>query len=132
MNEKLEKIKAHIKSNKAVYLVAGAVVTAAGCVYVGYRVGSAKAIEQQLNNSITQIGIGNTATLEVYVEALGDPGNIIQDITTGTIYASQRQAARELGLDPARVSEQVRGIRDHVNGHKFEFLAKAIAPERVS
>ena len=129
----IENIKLHVKKYQTYYIVVGVVGTAAGCGYLGYRFGATRVVENEINSKINQVlSYKPKATIEVYVEALGDPGNIIQDTTTGVIYASQRQAARELGLEASRVSEQVRGLRDHVNGHKFEFLAKAIVPERAA
>jgi plasmid maintenance system antidote protein VapI len=63
------------------------------------------------------------------VEALGDPGNIIQDTTTGIVYASQGQAARALGVFPARISENLTGKLPNVNGHCFTKIGKAAVPE---
>lgn len=121
-------IKTHLQKHKAVYITGGVclvVGTAAGVL-----IGGRPLVETQVSSKIIQVlSWKPKATLEVYVEALGDPGNIIQDTTTGTIYASQGQAARELGLNPARISEQIRGIRDTVNGHTFEVLGKAPVSE---
>lgn len=68
-------------------------------------------------------------TIEVFIEALGDPGNIIQDTTTGTIYASQGQTARALGVSPARISEHLAGKIPNVKGHILEKLGKAVVSE---
>lgn len=121
---KFEKVKTHFRENKKLYIgiAIGAGVTAiAG---VGYILLSGRG---QYNQTSVIVGNHNTVkqTLEVYIEALGDPGNIIQDLTTGTIYASQGQAARELGVDPRRISKHLNGLADHVDGHQFAVLGKA-------
>lgn len=71
------------------------------------------------------------ATIEVYIEALGDPGNIIQDTTTGIIYASQGQAAKELGVYSARISEHLVGKLPDVKGHTFQKLGKAMVSKEA-
>lgn len=123
---KLEKVRTHISENKAAYIAGG----------VGVVVGIAattivlKKSNVEVKPKIQQIlSYKPNATLEVHIEALGDPGNIIQDTTTGIVYASQGQAARELGVSSSRISEQLRGSREHVNGHTFAKLGKAMVSE---
>lgn len=116
-------IKSHWQKNKTTYVACGATAVVTGVVVCVVR---SKIKNVEVQNKIVQIMSWKPkATLEVYIEALGDPGNIVQDLTTGSIYASQGQAAKELGLNPGRVSEQIRGIRDTVNGHQFKVLGKA-------
>jgi hypothetical protein len=64
-------------------------------------------------------------TIDIVIEALGDPGDIIQDTATGTVYASQGQAARALGLSRSKLSEHIAGKKSHVKGHVFTKLGKA-------
>lgn len=118
---RLQKVKTHLKENKKVYLVGGA------CLVIGALGGLA--YSRNKKNIIAQINYKSPGALNVYIEALGDPGNIVQDTTTGIVYASQGQAAKELGLSAARISEQLAGKRGHVQGHVFEKLGKAMVPE---
>ena len=122
MNERIQKVKQHLSDYKTVYIVG------AGCLVVGVVGGVVIAKHSALVNvSPKQIlTYKSTQTVEVFVEALGDPGNIVQDTTTGIIYASQGQAARELGIPASRISEQLNGHREHINGHVFEVLGKAV------
>lgn len=122
MGRRINKIKTHFRENKRVYLACGGtgVATMIGTLVITRR---------------SEIGAGNimkngvfykpTQTLDIHIEALGDPGNIIQDTTTGIVYASQNQAARELGLTPQRISEQLAGKVADVRGHTFAKLGKA-------
>lgn len=71
----------------------------------------------------------STQTIEVIIEALGDPGNIVQDTTTGTVYASQGQAARALGVDASTVSKHLNGVLPNVRGHVLTKLGKAAVGE---
>lgn len=125
MHEKLEKVKTHFQENKKLYIgiAVGASVTAIAAV--SYVLLSNKG-ELIVNNKPVQILTWKSKqTIEVHIEALGDPGNIIQDLTTGIVYASQNQAARELGVNPARISEHLAGKLDNVKGHAFSMLGKA-------
>ncbi len=123
MNQRIEKSKSHLTENKVTYILCGAtVITTAIMVYI-YKGKLDKVLVQ---NKIAQVlSWKPTATIEVYIEALGDPGNIVQDLTTGIVYASQGQAAREFGVNPARISDHLHGIIPDVNGHVLIRLAKA-------
>ena len=127
---KIESIKNHVREHKKAYVVGGTVAAVGVAAGVGYILGvrtTPKNVDTLVapSNTINGLAWKPTQTIEVVVEALGDPGNIIQDLTTGTIYASQNQAARELGVNAARISEHLAGKIPHVKGHTFEFLGKA-------
>lgn len=120
------KIKNHFEKNKQLYIGIG--------VGVGVSVVSTLVLRQPKvvgtlsKNQITALLAWKPQqTLEVYIEALGDPGNVIQDLTTGTIYASQGQAARALNLSASAISKHLKGLTPHVKGHTFKLLGKAIA-----
>lgn len=122
---KIQKTKQHIIDNKAIYITGGV------CLVVGALGGGLYAIKNDalVNTKAIQVLTWKSKqTIEVYVEALGDPGNIIQDTTTGIIYASQGQAAKELGVTPAAISQHLAGKTSHVKGHAFVKLAKAMVP----
>jgi hypothetical protein len=122
------KIKQHIKDNKKTYLVGvGCLITGAGVTYYLIMRDPKILIAAA---QIKQVGVLNkaTQTVEVYIEALGDPGNIIQDLTTGITYASQNQAAKELGLHRSALTRHLNGTLPNVNGHIFKKIAKAAVP----
>ncbi|UVK59340.1 HNH endonuclease [Gordonia phage Pherobrine] len=127
------KVKAHVQENKKYYIIGGVVVVGIAIGTSGYILGtktSPKEVENLITPKINQVlSWKPEATLEVYIEALGDPGNIIQDTTTGTIYASQGQAARELGVYPSRISEHLAGKIPNVQGHVLKNLGKAAVAE---
>lgn len=119
---KPDKIRTHISENRKVYIAAGVGIA----VGAGITAVILKKPETQIAPKINQIlSYKPNATLEVHIEALGDPGNIIQDLTTGTVYASQGQAARELGLSASDISKHLAGKCDSVKGHQFAKLGKA-------
>lgn len=123
MGRRIERVKQHFRDNKKTYLACGgtAVVAVVGTVLLTNR---DKITMQSISQPLSWKPQAHQ-TLEVHIEALGDPGNIVQDTTTGVIYASQGQAARDLGLSPARVSDQLAGKVADVQGHTFEKLGKA-------
>jgi hypothetical protein len=119
----VEKVKTHLRENKKVYIASG-VGLAVGAVSVflvmRYKGGSAEII-----NMPRFWSPGDNNIMKVVINALGDPGNVVQCVETGTIYASQGQAARELGLDAAAISKYLNGKSPHVRGNHFVVLGKA-------
>lgn len=117
------KIKEHFGKHKTSYVVGGAaLVTGVG---VGVIIANRTSAVYSKNQIVGVVNWKPKQTIEVFIEALGDPGNIIQDLDTGIIYASQNQAARALGVPPARFSEYFAGKISHIKGHNFEKLGKA-------
>ena len=125
LGEKYQQVKDHVRENKTVYVACGvtAVVSVAGTLLAvkSSTVVNARAIQLLTYKSVQ--------TIDVHVEALGDPGNIVQDLTTGIIYASQGQAARALGVAPSRISDHLNGRTPHVMGTQLKVLGKAAVSE---
>ena len=120
MNKKIQKIKSHIKNNRKVYIAAG----------IGILVGVAGtlALNRVYFSEIVMTRIwspGDNNIMKIFINPLGDPGNVVQCIETGTVYASQGQAARELGLDPSTISRHLNGEFPDVKGNHLVVLGKA-------
>ncbi|WKW86840.1 hypothetical protein SEA_CONLEY_54 [Gordonia phage Conley] len=130
-----DKVKTHIQENKKVYIVGGVIVGGSAALAGAYILGtktSPKEVENLVAPSIRQnAGLiwKSPPTIEVHIEALGDPGNIIQDLTTGKIYASQNQAAKAVGATASQISKHLAGQTNFVNGHEFVKLGKAMVSE---
>lgn len=131
MNERIERVKdqgrkfkAHFQRNKTTYLASAgtAVVAVVGTVLVVNRTPRASLIH---STSLMNYKPKTRNSVVFKVEALGDPGNVVRDTTTGVCYPSQNAAARALDVAPARISENLQGKLDHVKGHAFEVLGKA-------
>jgi hypothetical protein len=125
VNKYFQKVKDHVKANKKVYITGGvsALIGAVAATFVILKTDAVNVDSIQILNWKPSAN-----HLDVFVEALGDPGNVIQDTTTGTIYASQGQAARELDVTAAMISKHMTGKIPHVNGHVFDLLGKAAVP----
>ena len=119
------KTKQHLSKHKNMYVV-GAVSFIGGAVLGTYAFRQSSLVNAK---QIQVLAYKSHQTLEVFVEALGDPGNIIQDVDTGIIYASQGQAARELGLTPSVLSKHLSGQMENAGGHRFVKLGKAMVAE---
>lgn len=136
LDNAIETTRAHIERNKRRYLIGGAVAGVALVGVGGYILGARtkpKTVENIIapKPSIKQAGLvwKSPPTIEITIEALGDPGNIVQDLTTGTIYASQGQAARALGVHSGTMANHLKGVTDSINGHKLVKLGKAHVPD---
>jgi hypothetical protein len=128
MPKSVTTINAHVRKNKTTY------ITGAACLILGFTMGGL-ALKSNTLVKIQPIQVltwKSKQTIEVFIEALGDPGNIIQDTTTGIIYASQGQAARELGINPSLISQHLRGKFPTAKGHSFIKLGKAAVPETLA
>src|SRR5450756_921977 len=97
MKTHLEKIKKYFDENKRIYI--SFVITGAVCAGVTLLIAPKTSLSNVLQFQV--LTWNSKQTVEVFVEALGDPGNIIQDMTTGIIYASQ-------GLSLIHISEPTR------------------------
>ncbi len=128
---KIENIKNHVRENKKAYLVGASSLAVGAAVGVGYALGARttpKDVETLISpsNNINGLSYKPTQKIEVFVEALGDPGNIIQDMTTGTIYASQGEAARALGVSRSAIHRHLYSGTALSNDHILVKLGKAM------
>jgi hypothetical protein len=121
MNQYVAKAKTHVQENKKIYLVGST------CLIVGL-VSGYFFHNTAVSTSIRSIRLwspGDNNLMSIYITPLGDPGNVIQCVETGTIYASQGQAARELGITASALSQHLAGKKVHVRGNHFRILGKA-------
>lgn len=124
---RIDRIKNHLSENKVVYIS-----TAAGVVLSSAATAAVLMTKKPelVNAKIVQgLALWSPPTIQIHIEALGDPGNIIQDVESGTVYASQGQAARELGVTPTAISQHLSGKTPHVRGRRFTKLGKAPVSE---
>lgn len=127
----VDQIKKHFKKNKVVYISTACGVSAglvAG-ILISKNVVNKTTVAEMKNIVAWKPTQITKQVIEVTVEALGDPGNVVQDTTTGIIYASQGQAARALGVSPATMSHHLAGKFNHIKGHSFIKLGKAMVSE---
>ncbi len=114
MNEKLEKVKIALAA-AAAGMVVGIVIT----IIIYNRRGGEYIIMPRFWSS------GDNNFMRVFINPLGDPGNVVQCVETGTIYASQGQAAKELGVSAARISQHLNGSTPNLFGNHLIILGKA-------
>jgi hypothetical protein len=127
MNARIEKIKKHFSENYKIYIVGGT------CLVVGVIGGvlaSRKGAEMIVDAYKLQINSPTTNNIltQFILPALGDPGNVVQCLETGTTYASQGQAARELGVSATNIGNHLHGKISDINGLHLTVLGKAGQP----
>jgi len=121
MNERLEKVKQHFVDHRELYIGIGVgiAVTVAGVSI--FELVDGKNIISQKAIAIWKSTITQIAT-QIYIKAPGNSGNVIQDLTTGTIYPSQNAAAKALDIGQSSISKQLAGTLSKVDGHVFKKL----------
>lgn len=130
MNNRIERIKRHVKEKKAVYIsgIAGVIIGVSGVIV--FKRLFPKVITQiqpeiMAASASVQNGLAYKPTTKIYQavskygNVIGRPGKAIWDITTNKRYESETFAAMDIGVTQSRISNQLRGITDNVNGHMF-------------
>lgn len=117
---KIDDVKAHVRKHKTVYIV-GSVVIVGGFVVL-------KTTPSINNHPIAlAIGKGNIVAqtnVNVTMTRPGPKAFVVQCLEDQKIWPSIRQAAKDLGVNPSRISEQLSGQIDSVNGKTFTKLAE--------
>lgn len=124
MNKYIEKIKTHLQTNKKIYIAVGITVVITTTIVSTIFLLKSKAIGDKIN--MTRLwSPGDNNIMKVFINPLGDPGNVVQCVETGTVYASQGQAARELGVNASRISEHLTGKLSNIHGNHLVIVGKA-------
>jgi hypothetical protein len=113
---KVQKIKTHIKENKKTYIVGG-VCFVVGAAAMAIVKGSQNTAIVDSFNILKYKSPHTSQTVLVALPQLGHPGNAVQVVgDPGTIYASQGEAARALGVTPTAVGKHLKGDIPNVAG----------------
>jgi len=122
----IQKVKSHLKNNKKVYLTGGICLVVGGViVYVAQGINNVAVVDSfkvQVNSPTTN------NILQITLPSLGHPGNAVQCLDDGTIWASQGEAARALGVNPDVVSKHLHGKVASVGGKTLKKISEKGAP----
>ena len=119
---RFKKVTNHLKRHRTIYITAGV------CFVGGAVAGGLYFKTFGMNPHINQKAVAlfnskiNQTAVQVTIDAPGNSGNVIKDLTTGAIYPSQNAAAKALGVNPNQVSRHLSGNQASVSGHVFEKL----------
>lgn len=130
MNDRLVKIKNHLKKNKVAYitgttcLVTGVVGTLAFTqrVSVSQQAKNVALLNWKPFNHLEQTTI-------IQLPARGHRGLVIINDKTNVIYASQNEAARALGVTASTIADHLKGFRDHVDGTTLTCLGENLTEQ---
>ena len=117
----MNEIKKHLKKYQSLYVGTGCLVV---CVGVGILYMNTKTV----NSDITQKALAmfnstiNQTAVQVVIDAPGNSGNVVKDLTTGAIYPSQNAAAKALGIGKDVMSKHIAGKIPDAGGHVLEKL----------
>lgn len=135
MMPRIEKVKNHLKKNKKIYIagaagvVAGAVVGAVGIWVYASRNGANIAMVDSMKLTLINWKSPHTSqTVQVVLPQLGHPGNAVQCLENGTVYASQGAAARALDVNPVAVVRHLQGKQESVAGKHLIKITEAGVP----
>lgn len=119
-----EEIVRHFKENKKLYVGLGIGLVVGGITVFLVMTTRSKVVSKDIIMPRFW-SPGDNNIMKVFINPLGDPGNIVQCIETGTVYASQGQAARELGETATNVSNHLHGKLPDLHGLHLVILGKA-------
>jgi hypothetical protein len=134
MNKHVDKIKTHFQENKRAYAIAGS------CLVIGAAIGAiivailaakndaANNAEIDVENLFCWKPITNSEIVQIHIPMPGNSGNAVQCVETGTVYASQNEAARAMNVDRATVSRHMNGLIDFVDGFTLRKLTENGVP----
>lgn len=119
---RFKKMTNHLKRHRTIYITAGV------CFVGGAVVGGLYFKTFGMNPQINQKAVAlfnskiNQTAVQITIDAPGNSGNVIKDLTTGAIYPSQNSAAKALGVGKDVVSKHLAGKIPNAGGHVFEKL----------
>ncbi len=118
-------VRAHFEEHREAY-IAGAACLLAGAV------GATTVVARKpdilaANKIIALLAWKPTQILEQHVIQIkrGRPGNPVRCVQTGSVFPSQGEAARSMGLSPGNLSQHLNGKYKHVGGYTFNRLEEA-------
>lgn len=125
----------HMKRNKLMYLAGGS------CIMVGSVFGLILSINRKINSTsdalqilkatrskLSEISTVNYVPNQKIVEFIGrngHPGNVIYCNETKQVFKSNREAARELGIDSRDLWAYLKGIKPTARGFTFTSIGEA-------
>lgn len=131
MNERIEKIKKHVKDYKTEYACAAGVVAGASFTFLLMRGVASHRISRDIVVAASrdivvarENGVINNVSY-ISSNRQGGPSWVVRCLETGKIFTSQRAAASGMDLSAANISQHLNGVRDNVNGYTFERICMA-------
>ncbi len=117
MNERIEKIKNHVRENKVVYIASGA-----GFVVGGLSVLVLKSRPTQIINTVAPViapifNNTNNVTLGGYAH------KVVKCLETGQLWESVTKAADDIGTTLPTLSKVLNGHTDHFDGKHYSIIA---------
>jgi len=88
-------------------------------------------LKPQINQKASLLWKSNMSATQIIIDARGSAGNVVRDITTGTIYPSQNAAAKALGVDFRTISKHLKGKYPDAAGHILEKLIDGSEPRTL-
>ena len=110
-----ERVETHIQENWKVYATHGVALVVGGVAagltqrYIGDEEPQNANVSQKVGLAVNSI-IKQDVTI-TQIKTNGHPGNVIEDLTTGEIYYSQREAAKAMGVSNSTIA---RGIKSGI------------------
>jgi hypothetical protein len=130
----MNEIEEHFKRNKQFYIglgvgiLVGTVATGAYFVFRNNAIANKMMIDSQKLLELNYKSTKNFYTTLIEIDAPGNSGNVVKDLSTGAIYPSQKAAAKALDINRASIAKQMSGKIPDVKGHTFEKLIDGGAP----
>lgn len=125
MNERIDRVKSHLRENKKAY-IAGAAGLAVGVVSVGTAFLLNKDYEAQIVQQVKQIAWrANSNQVVINLTEKSTPSKPVHLVGTNLYFDSLSDASRKTGHSLPKLSRHVNGHIPDLNGDVFEVLQPA-------
>lgn len=125
----LSKIKRHINENRKLYLMGTTCVLTGAAVAALYyhKIIIPGLPKAELINAPTLTTNGDNSPIVSIIQTLerrGHPGNVIQCVETGEIFASQRRVCEVFDISSSALSKHLNGLKESIKDLHFKRLGE--------
>jgi hypothetical protein len=123
MNQIVQKIKKHIRENKAIYISNGLTAVSVTAIFLAVNKSPNSPVSLQTVKQIAFRAEANQVMINLIERST--PSKPVHLVGTNLYFDSLNDAARKTGHSLSQISKVVNGLKTDINGDVFELLTPA-------